>query len=312
MLNVLSLFDGISCARLALNKNGTPIGKYFASEIDKDSISVTKHHFPDTIFLGDVRHITKDSLGGVEIDLLIGGSPCQDLSNAQVGQGLQGVKSSLFYEYLRLLQELKPKYFLLENVSMKKDWKNIFDHTLGVKGIEINSNIFSAQSRPRCYWTNIDFDDFPTELSNTNMIDILEHDLNTDRYDLKPKEMSAFLKQNSVDEHQILSMKNAMTDTGIVKLFDIPKDILKESERQRRVYSVHGKSPTLLARADTTKILIGGKVRKLTPLECERLQKVPDHYTNMCSNTKRYMMVGNGFTVDVIAHFLKNVKIESD
>ncbi|MFK5975750.1 MAG: DNA (cytosine-5-)-methyltransferase [Sulfurovum sp.] len=156
-MNILSLFDGISCARIALEKLNIPITNYYASEVDKYAIQVSKENYPTIIHLGDVKEIKASDLP--QIDLLIGGSPCQDLSNAQNGLGLKGEKSRLFYEYIRLYKELKPKYFLLENVKNK--WGNLMSEMVGVDFIELNSSLFSAQSRPRYYWTNIDFPKIP-------------------------------------------------------------------------------------------------------------------------------------------------------
>lgn len=293
-MNVLSLFDGISCARIALEKAGIEVSNYYASEIDKYAIQVAKNNFPSTIHLGDIRNISVSNLP--KIDLLIGGSPCQDLSQAQKGLGLQGEKSSLFYEYIRLLKELEPTYFLLENVKNK--WGNLMSEYVGIDYVDINSGLFSAQSRPRYYWTNIDFDNFPTEINSLAIKDILEEKAD-EKYFFDRTEIHDFVNQTSKN-------KNASKD-GLIKVFDLPKEVWNDHERQRRVFSIEGKSPTVLARADTTKILIDNKVRKLTPLECERLQGIPDNYTSICSDTQRYKMVGNGFTVNVIEHFLKGI-----
>jgi DNA-cytosine methyltransferase len=293
-MNVLSLFDGISCARIALEKAGIEVSNYYASEIDKYAIQVAKKNFPSTIHLGDIRNISVSNLS--KIDLLIGGSPCQDLSQAQKGLGLQGEKSSLFYEYIRLLKELKPTYFLLENVKNK--WGNLMSEYVGVNFTEINSGLFSAQSRPRYYWTNIDFDKFPTEITSLSIKDILEHNAD-EKYFFDRTEIHDFVSQTN--------QNNKPSKDGLIKVFDLPKEVWNDHERQRRVFSIEGKSPTVLARADTTKILIDNKVRKLTPLECERLQGVPDNYTSICSDAQRYKMVGNGFTVNVIEHFLKGI-----
>ena len=162
---VLSLFDGMSCGRIALQKIGIQPTKYFASEIKPHAIKCAKTNFPDIIHIGDVTKVSyKDGVLNTEfgayetgeIDLLIGGSPCQDFSLMKVdGKGLEGDKSKLFYEYLRLLREVKPKYFLLENVKMKKESRNQLNQYLGVEGIDINSSLVSYQNRPRIYWTNI-------------------------------------------------------------------------------------------------------------------------------------------------------------
>ena len=294
-MNVLSLFDGVSCARIALDKNKIPIKNYFASEIDEHAIRVSKHNFPDIIHLGDIRNIKSRNLP--KIDLLIGGSPCQDLSNAQNGLGLEGTKSGLFYEYIRILNEVKPKYFLLENVKNK--WGNVMSDIIGVPFVLINSAIFSAQSRPRYYWTNIKYPKFPTIHNNEVIKDILEKKVDNQFY-IEKKGIIEFIEKTEKN--------NKKTNDGIIKIFDLPKEIVNDNDRQRRVYSIKSKSPTVLARADTTKIYINGKVRKLTPLECERMQKIPDNYTQICSNTQRYKMIGNAFTVDVISHFLEGLK----
>ena len=157
-INVLSLFDGISCGQIALERAGIEVEKYYASEIKKIAIETTMLHFPQTIQLGDVTKIDFKQFEG-KIDLLIGGSPCQDFSPLKwinhESKGLLGGKSMLFYEYLRALKEVKPKYFLLENVKMKKENEKALNEYLGVEGLYINSNLVSYQNRPRIYWTNI-------------------------------------------------------------------------------------------------------------------------------------------------------------
>ncbi|RXJ93760.1 hypothetical protein CRV00_09875 [Malaciobacter molluscorum] len=296
-MNILSLFDGISCAHIALDKLNIPISNYYASEIDKYAIKVSKENNPNIIHLGDVRNIEPKKLP--KIDLLIGGSPCQDLSNAQKGEGLKGEKSRLFYEYIRIFKEIKPKYFLLENVQNK--WGNLMSEIIGVEHILINSSLFSAQSRPRYYWTNIDINNLPTELHKEKIKDIKEDNV-SEKYFFNKQPVLDFLKSIDIDN------KKTETKEGIVKLFDLPKEVHNDNERQRRVYSLESKSPTILARTDTTKIYDNGRIRKLTPLECERLQKIPDNYTISCSDTQRYKMIGNAFTVDTITHILKGLK----
>ncbi|MDK2080110.1 DNA cytosine methyltransferase [Aliarcobacter butzleri] len=298
-MNVLSLFDGISCAYLALKKLDIPISNYYASEIDKYAIKVSKENNPDIIHLGDVRNIKPENLP--KIDLLIGGSPCQDLSNAQKGEGLKGEKSRLFYEYIRIFKEVKPKYFLLENVQNK--WGDLMSEIIGVKHITINSSLFSAQSRPRYYWTNIPIKELPNNLQKERIKDIKENNVD-EKYFFDNQPILDFL--NSID----INKYKTETKEGIIKLFDLPKEVHNDNERQRRVYSIESKSPTILARTDTTKIYDNGRIRKLTPLECERLQKIPDNYTKSCSDTQRYKMIGNAFTVDTIAHILKGINNE--
>lgn len=164
-INVLSLFDGMSCGQVALERIGVKVDRYFASEIKKHAIKVTMNNYPNTIQIGDVTKVSyKDGVLYTEegnyivgkIDLLIGGSPCQDFSILKAnGKGLEGDKSKLFYEYLRLLKEIKPKYFLLENVKMKKESEKQLNEYLGVEGLHINSSLVSYQNRPRIYWSNI-------------------------------------------------------------------------------------------------------------------------------------------------------------
>ena len=159
-INVLSLFDGMSCGQIALNKAGIEYGNYFASEIEQAPIKVTQHNYPNTIQLGSVIDVKGVDLP--KIDLMFGGSPCQSFSNAGKGEGFDG-KSGLFWEYVRILKEVNPTYFLLENVKMKKEWKDIISKELGVEPIEINSSLLSAQNRPRLYWTNIPNVDIPKD-----------------------------------------------------------------------------------------------------------------------------------------------------
>ena len=292
-MNVLSLFDGIGGARLALDRNDIKIKNYFSSEIDPFCNQVLNHHYDDIIHLGDIKNIQSNDLP--QIDLLIGGSPCQDLSFAQKGNGLKGKHSSLFYEFIRILNEVNPKYFLLENVRNKSG--RLMSALVGRDYIEIDSRKFSAQSRPRFYWTNIniDFEELEKRCNNSSIQDCLQ----------KRQVDKAFFLDDEKTKKILNNINfNNSHKTPLKKLFTIPKTIHNDNERQRRVFDVKGKSPTILARSDTTKIFIDKKIRKLTPLECERLQTLPDNYTSICSNTQRYKMIGNGFTVDVIAFIL--------
>jgi DNA-cytosine methyltransferase len=295
-MNILSLFDGISGARIALEKLNIPISNYYASEIDKYAIKVSKENYPNIIHLGDIKNIKASALP--KIDLLIGGSPCQDLSNAQKGLGLKGEKSRLFYEYIRLYKELKPKFFLLENVKNK--WGGLMSEIIGVNFIEINSSLFSAQSRPRYYWTNINFPSLPKVHHIQTLKNIILPKVD-EKYYFNKNGLNKFIQEN-------ITLGKMPTKDGIVKLFDVPKTIINDHERQRRIYDLTSKSPTILARADTTKILDKKRIRKLTPLECERLQNIPDNYTASCSDAQRYKMIGNGFNINTIVHILKGLK----
>ena len=288
-LNVLSLFDGIGCSRLALKKSpNLKVNKYFYSEVDKNCIKLLKTKYPDDIYVGAVENIDIKKLP--KIDLLIGGSPCQDLSNAHKGDGIGGVRSSLFYQFVKIKNKLKPKYFLLENVKNK--WSKLMDKEIGVSGIELNSLYLSGQYRPRVYWSNIEFNEIIQDSKNKTIKDYLE----------KKPDNKYFFNLNLKKINKINNQKKLKS--GINKIFIIPREQLKDNERQRRVYDINGKSPTLLARSDTPKIFINKRIRKLTPLECERLQGLPDNYTSDFSNTTRYKMIGNGFTVQVIKYIL--------
>jgi len=378
MITVLSLFDGLGGARIALDRLGIPC-KYYASEIDKYAIKIALKNYPDIIQLGDIANIKTKDLP--QIDLLIGGSPCQDLSVAKKDRkGLQGKRSGLFWEYVRLLKKLKPKYFVLENVnSMKKTDKQIITNTLCIEPIMINSALLTAQNRKRLYWTNIKNIQQPED-RHIYLKDIIEE--NVDR--------KYYIENISIIPSIKSKKTNLLNFLGGIRNKDWAKDGKKFSRnfgQGDRVYSIEGKSATLSANGDgrgaktglyviphgfvkrrykkvnkyptlcgqspSSKHLIAcvaqrgrynkdgstsqkleprfdGKtntltsiqkdnavlkidtnksyIRKLTPIECERLQGLPDNYTEGVSNTQRYKMVDNGFTIDVVAHILKEMK----
>lgn len=303
-MNVLSLFDGISCCRVALDKAGIKVNKYYASEIDKNAITIAKKNYPDTIQLGNVKDITDvpDT-----IDLLIGGSPCQDLSIAKKGRkGLEGDRSSLFWEYVRLRNALKPKWFILENVaSMPKADKDIITKTLGVEPILINASLVSAQSRKRLFWTNIPNVELPAD-RGILLKDILQPDTEVDeRFVVNGKSfcLTASYSKVSASARQIEHNAEKKQRT-LVKIGHIGKD----DAQANRVYSTEGKSATLSANGGGLGAKTGlydiGCIRKLTPIECERLQGLPDDYTEGIATTNRYKALGNAFNVDVVAHIL--------
>jgi DNA-cytosine methyltransferase len=291
-INVLSLFDGMSCGQIALNKVGIEYENYFASEIDKYAIQVTQKNYPNTIQLGDVTKVKSGDLP--KIDLMYGGSPCQDLSSSNVWteqKGLGGKKSSLFWEFVRLLKEVKPAYFLLENVgSAKNSDIDIIDRELGVKGIKFNSKLVIPQNRNRVYWTNIPFD-LPKNEMTLTMQDLLETNVD-DKY---------YITQKMYD--CIISPATKGWQSGKMEI-----DLKIARPLTATMHKMH--------RADTDNYITGvapqGKtnVRRLTPIECERLQGVPDNYTDCVSDTQRYRMLGNGWTVDVIAHIFSFLKRE--
>lgn len=306
-MNVLSLFDGISCAQIALERSSIPVDNYFASEIDKYAIKVTQHNYPNTIQLGDVANIDATKLP--KIDLLVGGSPCQGFSKAGKRLNFQDPKSKLFFEYVRILKECKPKHFLLENVKMKKQHQEIISEYLGCEPIQINSSLVSAQSRMRYYWTNINVQQPSTK--NIVLDDILESDIEQVVIDNK----YTFIP---VDKHD---SKNGLVCVGGFVLnnkmwINDGKFLQGHFHQGNRLYSSKGKAPTLNANngrlgGKTGLYLIDDKIRRLTRVECERLQTVPDNYTSMISNTQAIKALGNGFTVDVISHILNGIKNES-
>ena len=455
-MNVLSLFDGMSCGQIALNKLGIDYDKYFACEIDKYAMQVTQHNFPDTVQLGDVKFVTKETFGNHKIDLVVGGSPCQGFSFAGKMLNFDDPRSKLFFEYVRLVKELKPKYFLLENVKMKQESQDIISKYMGVEPIEINSSLVSAQTRKRLYWTNIpnigqpedrgivlkdiiesgmageapvkhtdrnrrhlkDVDDKALCTSATmykgagnngmtliQVDDKLRHPEATKKGYAEAGENEGldltFPKSKTRRGRAMKDKSNCLTaashEMGVVIDPSKPNQINpskdaggKQPHMQDRVFHEDGKSHALTASfANRTNVgefeeedkelrpatIVGRRLnergvredynkdvpitqclqvkhnsdksgtlttvdkdnvlsdnepgrypdayndkklswRKLTPLECERLQTVPDGYTlvmedgkQKVSNSQRYKMLGNGWTIDVITHIMKNMEL---
>jgi len=310
-MNVLSLFDGISCGRLALERAGILVNNYYSSEICKDAIKVSNQNFPDIIQLGDVRNIQGKTCQ--KIDLLIGGSPCTGFSMAGKQLAFKDEQSKLFFEYERLLKECSPKYFLLENVKMKEEYKEIISNILGVEPIFINSSLVSAQNRLRYYWTNIPNITLPTD-KNIYLQDILENEVE-EKYYIKIesanwlknfgeiKEQKGYVVFNPNRTKCLAAKPESFWNT--VYIIQSPRGFNKGGIR-----GLNGKSPTLTASCwEHKNILIdSGIVRKLTPIECERLQTIPDNYTNNISDPKRYKVLGNAWTIDVISHILSFIK----
>lgn len=305
-MNILSLFDGISCARVALDVAGIPVDKYYSCEIEKNAIKVSKKNYPDIISLGSVIDFQKDMIKE-PIDLLIGGSPCQDLSIAKKHRkGLEGDRSSLFYEYVRIKNEINPKYFILENVaSMKKEDKDIISGIMGCEPVMFNASLVSAQTRKRYFWTNIQFD-LPED-RGILLKDILQPDAEVDEK-MVNKEGKAYVltasysgacEKNSVEKKQ-----RTMVKVGYIG---------NSNSQANRVYSTEGKSVTLSANGGGLGAKTGlyemntKQIRKLTPIECERLQSLPDNYTEGIAMTNRYKCLGNAFNVEVVSHILKQI-----
>ena len=376
-LRVLSLFDGISCGQVGLERAGIPVEVYYASEIDKYAIQITQKNYPDTIQLGDINNIDFTQFIG-KIDLIMGGSPCQDLSIAGKRKGLTGERSGLFYKFVEAIETIKPKYFLLENnVGMPQEAYEEISRLMGCYPIEINSALVSAQTRKRFYWTNIgpqqyNLFGFPTvdipQPKNKGILlkDILESgqpyqekaDCLTARYQgatfphdylrnqrtqvaepLKIPENTvkgyAEIQQGECMDLTHLSSKTRrgramkekcnclQTQSEFYQYLEPLRlgEIGKGGQGQR-IYSVKAKSVSLSANGGGQGAKTGlykidlpdGEylIRKLTPLECERLQTLDDGYTEGISATQRYKCIGNGWTVDVIAHIFSYLERKQD
>ena len=366
-MNVLSCFDGCSGGQLALQTATIKVDNYYASEIDKYAIKVTQSNFPNTIQVGDISNVDASSFND-GIDLMMGGSPCQGFSFAGHQLNFEDPRSKLFFEFVRLKDTLKPKYFLLENVKMKKESMDIITKYMGVEPIEINSSLLSAQNRKRLYWTNIPFD---RNIDDKGIVmqDILEDGFSSElmtnangKSHCVTARYNGAVWWNSIERSQRTMVLRDSFKTSKDGLIRVGTADLKGHDSIKRVYAQEGKAPTLTTmqgghrepkvavgrivnrrldengtrkdeqldlpftrqlevRADeksnclTTvqkdNVLVSKDMwRKLTPLECERLQTMPDNYTNHVSNSQRYKMIGNGWTVDVIAHILKGIQLD--
>jgi DNA-cytosine methyltransferase len=320
-MNVLSLFDGMSCGQIALEKLGIPIKNYFAAEIDKYAMQVAKSNYPDMVHLGDVQniktsgtHLMDEFDCGHKIDLLIGGSPCQGFSFAGKQLNFDDPRSQLFFEYVRLLKALKPKYFLMENVKMKKESMDIITEYLGVEPIEINSNLVSAQNRKRLYWTNIPMDGLPED-KGIMLKDILEPvEQIDDAYYYSDKSIAYMERGNDkwqqagarrADRYtQTPDTKKAFTITANFHK-GVPYNYFDDVRDKSKCVRSGGRGSYDRHEWDSVDT---HHIRKLTVTECERLQTVPDGYTCGVSNTQRYKMLGNGWTVDVVKHIFEGLK----
>jgi DNA (cytosine-5)-methyltransferase 3A len=307
-MNVLSLFDGMSCGRMALTKLGIEPDNYFSSEVDTGPIKVANKNYPQDADkrLGDIRKV--NGLELPPIDLLIGGSSCTDFSFAGTSKGMMTTdnievttyeqyidlrdsgfsfhgQSYLFWEYVRLVKETKPKYFMLENVFMDKKWEDIISNTLGVKPLRINSTLMSAQIRKRLYWTNIPNITQPED-QNIKLESVLQ------------------LDKEGLDKFYVTFNENQ------INKFNKVNTPLDKSNCLTTAIGRGGSSGEYLSMVKKVTSLcekVEGKYRKITPLECERLQTVPDNYSDCVSNSARYKMLGNGWTVDVIKHIFSHI-----
>ncbi len=326
-INVLSLFDGLSCGQIALNEVGIKYDNYFASEIDKHAIKVTMANYPNTIQLGSVTELNSENLPN--IDLLIGGSPCQSFSFAGKRQGMSTKdkidivsleqylelksngfefdgQSYLFWEYVRVLRQVKPKYFLLENVKMVKKWENIISNELGVQPIEINSSLVSAQNRVRLYWTNIPNVVQPED-RGINLIDILEIDDSSN---------PSTIRGRKLNKATILGRR--LNSDGVRKDYD--KDIpITQCLEVRSTNTNKSNCLTTVAKDNVLTPLPIGRhpnafklklpFRYYTIKEYCRLQTIPENYFgDLVSENQIRKMIGNGWTVSVISHIFKNIE----
>ena len=369
-MNVLSLFDGMSCGQLALERANIEVDNYFACEIDKYAIQIAQKNFPDTRQWGDVTQIKLPTEGS--IDLLMGGSPCQGFSFAGDQLAFDDPRSKLFFEFVRIMNAIKPKYFLLENVVMKKEFQDIITEYMGVEPIMINSSLFSAQNRRRLYWTNIPVD-LDIEDKGLVLKDILQEDHGEPPVPINERNARHHKHPYQKSLCATATMYKGAGNNGMT-IVDrlIPVGEAEEYAHYnyratKEVYHMNGKAPTLLTMQGgnrepkvATYSAKGGRIvnrrlnadgvrkdyqidlpltpqveirdddktnclntvqkdnvvvegmtwRKLTPIECERLQTLPDNYTEGVSKTQRYKMIGNGWTVDVIAHILKGMECE--
>jgi DNA-cytosine methyltransferase len=327
-IKVLSLFDGIGTGRLALHNLGIPVHTYYTSEIDPYAIRIASHHFPDTHQLSPIEGILPSPT--CDIDLVMGGSPCQGFSIAGKGLNFNHPQSKLFFDFVDLVDKIKPKYVLLENVKMRKEWVDIITNYMGLEPVLINSSHFSAQDRKRYYWTNIPFDKTMPEC-----LDIVE-DILEDSVDVKY--VTDITRTVKILDHEVSRKKIAYigTDsqgnriykihnksvtlcgmsgglgakTGLYALPCLTPDRVEKRQNGRRFKPPGSKFYTLTA-LDKHGILTDHFIRKLTPLECERLQTFPPNYTALSgiSDNQRYRMLGNSWTLKVIEHILKGLKL---
>lgn len=281
-IRVLSLFDGISCGMVALERAGFEVEQYTAYEIEHNAITISKKNYPQIVHCGDVTKADFTQYKG-KIDILIGGSPCQNLCNCGNREGLEGQESRLFYDYVRALYETEAKWFLLENnATMTKENQDMITEIMGVEPIYINSNLLSAQERKRLYWTNIPGIEQPED-KGLVLRDIVQPQEEKKEYECFNR-MAAKVKGT-------LAHKKAWSQ---VRTLDEKSRALTTSQ------SISNSGATNVKYSENEYYI-------LTPVECERLQTLPDNYTEGVSNTQRYKVIGNGWTVDVIAHIFKSL-----
>ena len=281
MENIVSTFDGISCLQIALNRQGLEYKNYYASEIDTHCIKIAQKNYPNTIQKGNICDLTKADFPE-NIDLLVGGSPCQGFSLMGRQLNFNDDRSKLFFEFVRLKDELEPKWFILENVVMRQDIQDAISDLLGVKPIKINSALFSGQNRKRLYWTNIPNVEEKIAQSLASLPQITGKSILTDQ------------------TYEIATVRKGKNGS--------PRQIVKPAtDKLGCLTASYYKGVNADGRPAKSKFFgdyEAGKIEMLSPVECERLQTVPEGYTEGISKTQRYKALGNGFTVEVISFIL--------
>ena len=317
-MNVLSLFDGISCGMIALERANIKVDKYYSSEIDKNAITISNNNYPNIIRLGDVTKITKETISGLEkIDLVLAGSPCQGFSNNGKGLNFEDPRSKLFFNFVDILNwvmENNPNVkFLLENVHMKKEWVTVISNYLNVGPLNINSKLVTAQNRPRLYWTNIKGIEIPKD-KNIKLLDILDR-VDTSEF----KDYEGLKICNSVSENSIklissingeIRIKQATKQGYIVANEGDGVNISFPKSESRRGRVIKEKSHTIDTCCNLC-VYHNDSIRRYTINELEKLQTLPINYTEGPSDSARIKAIGNGWTVDVITHILSYLKKEN-
>lgn len=334
-LNVLSLFDGISAGKIALERAGIEVNNYYASEVDKYAIQISQNNYPNIIQLGDVTKWNEWDIDWSSIDLVIGGSPCQGFSFAGKQLNFNDDRSKLFFEFVNIVNKVKENNadmnFFLENVRMKKEYQDVISEYMGVEPVMINSSLVSAQNRVRLYWTNIDNVTQPKDkgivLKDIILDDVEEkYYLTAEAVDYMSRLRNGKLRweyhKNPIDGKSACLTANMYKGVtyGVLRIPEATKKGYVELNENEGIDLTHFKSKTRRGRLMKDKsncITVNGFdycwydgyiCRKLTPLECERLQTFPDKYTEGVSNSQRYKALGNSWTVDVIAHIFKEIK----
>lgn len=315
-MNVLSLFDGISCGMIALERANIKVDNYYSSEIEKSAIDISKKNYPNIIRMGDITKINKETLNNLpKIDLILAGSPCQGFSRNGNMLNFEHEQSKLFFDFIKILNWIRDNNnrdvkFLLENVEMKKEWKDIITSYVKVTPLDINSKLVSAQNRPRTYWTNIPNASIPED-KNINLYDILELDHQYDLIDYQGIKIDSSFNKKEINLINIVN-KEVRISQATKQGYIIAEDgdginLSFPTSKTRRGRVVKKKSNTLDKQCNIC-VYYNGILRKLSLVELERLQTLPDGYTEGVSDNKRKNAIGNGWTVDVITYLLKGLK----